>query len=56
MELLNQKYGRKKWLNFPLKIYSLLYRVFNYFLQGDGDYVLKGLKRRSKNKSVLSGY
>ncbi len=56
MGLLDKKYGRKKWLNFPLKIYSLLYRVFNYFLQGDGDYILNGLKRRIKNKSVLSGY
>jgi len=52
---IDKKHKRKRWLNFPLKIYSLLYRTINYFLQGDGDYVLKGLKRRIKNKSILSG-
>lgn len=55
LEGIDKEYGRKKWLNFPLKIYSLIYRVVNYFLQGDGDYVLKGFKRRLKQKSVLSG-
>ncbi|MDP2947206.1 MAG: glycosyltransferase family 2 protein [Nanoarchaeota archaeon] len=52
---IDKRYGRKKWLNFPLKIYSLLYRTVWYFLQGDGDYVLNGIKRRIKNKSILSG-
>lgn len=45
----DRKYGRKKWLNIPLKIYSLLFRTVNYFLQGDGDYAIRGLKRRTKN-------
>jgi len=49
------KYGRRKWLNFPLKIYSLIYRSINYILQGDLDYLLKGITRRIKNKSILSG-
>lgn len=52
---IDRKYGRKKWLNPPLKVYSLLYRAINYFLQGDGDYIFKGLQRRIKNKSILSG-
>lgn len=51
----NQKYGKKKWLNFPLKIYSLFFRTLHYLLQGDIDYVLRGLKRRVKNKSIFSG-
>lgn len=55
LDVIDKKYGRKKWLNFPLKIYSLLHRSISYFLQGDLDYVLNGLKRRAKNKSILSG-
>ncbi len=52
---IDRKYHRKKWLNPPLKFYSLLYRIINYSLQGDADYVFKGLRRRIKNKSILSG-
>ncbi len=52
---IDKKYGRKKWLNLPLKLYSLAYRTLYYFIQGDGDYVLKGFIRRFKNKSILSG-
>lgn len=52
----DQKYNRKKWLNFPLKVYSLLFRTTNYIFQGDIDYVSKGLKRRIKKKSIFTGY
>lgn len=52
----DRRYNRKKWLNFPLKVYSLLFRMINYIFQGDADYVLKGLKRRIKNKSINKKY
>jgi len=52
---IDQKYNRKKWLNLPLKIYSLSFRIVNYYLQGDFDYVFDGLIRRIKNKTLLSG-
>jgi glycosyltransferase involved in cell wall biosynthesis len=52
---IDTKYGRKKYLNYPLKIYSLLYRSINYIFQGDLDYFLRGLIRRIKNKSIFSG-
>ena len=55
LEKINRGYNRKKWLNLPLKIYSLAYRSVNYFLQGDGGYVFKGLARRFKKGSILSG-
>jgi len=51
----DETYGRKFFLNLPLKIYSLLFRSFNYLLSGDIDYILRGVKRRIKNKSILSG-
>jgi glycosyltransferase involved in cell wall biosynthesis len=49
-----KKYGRKKWLRFPLKIYSLLFRITDYIFQGEIEYVIKGFRRRVKNKSLLS--
>jgi len=55
LKKIDKEYGRKKWLNFPLKIYSLSFRTLNYLFQGDIDYVLKGLKRRIKGKTLLSG-
>jgi glycosyltransferase involved in cell wall biosynthesis len=44
--IIDSMYGRKIWLNHPLRMYSLLQRGANYFLQGDWDYLFKGFKRR----------
>jgi glycosyltransferase involved in cell wall biosynthesis len=52
---INKRYGRKEWLNLPLKIYSLFFRIINYSLQGDIDYVFRGFKRRLKQKRILNG-
>ena len=52
----DKKYGRREWLNLPLKIYSLIFRIVNYFFQGDASYIFHGFKRRIKNKSINSGY
>ena len=48
-EQIAEKYGKRKWLNFPMRTYSLLFRTINYFLQGDIDYVFGGFKRRVKD-------
>ncbi|MCK4781645.1 glycosyltransferase [Candidatus Parcubacteria bacterium] len=55
LDKIDKKYGRKNWLNFPLKIYSLFFRTVNYFFQGDIDYILKGFKRRIKRRTLLRG-
>lgn len=44
--IIDKLYGRKTYLNCPLKIYSFLRRILFYFLQADWDYIFKGLKRR----------
>ena len=45
-EIIDRLYGRKYYLNHPLKIYSLFRRIMYYFLQGDQDYLFKALKKR----------
>jgi glycosyltransferase involved in cell wall biosynthesis len=45
-DVIDRLYSRKIYLNYPLKMYSLLRRTAYYFLQGDGDYIFKGVKRR----------
>lgn len=55
LEIINKRYGRKNWLKFLLKIYSLVFRIICYILQGDASYVFQGFSRRLKNKSILSG-
>ncbi len=53
---IGKRYGKKKWLTPLLKFYSMGYRISNYLLQGDGDYVIGGLLRRvTKNKNIFSG-
>ncbi|MFH0791980.1 MAG: glycosyltransferase family 2 protein [bacterium] len=54
-ELIDKKYGRIKLLNLPLKIYSLLFRAFNYCFHGNSRYLFNGLSRRFGNNSLLSG-
>lgn len=49
LDSIDERHGRKKWLNLPLKIYSLIYRIINYALQGDLDYVMRGPMRRLKS-------
>jgi len=55
MNIIEKRYGKKKWAEPVLKVYSIGFRILNYFLQGDGDYVINGFIRRIKNKSILSG-
>jgi len=55
LKKIDKEYGRKKLFNFPLKIYSLIFRIVNYSLQGDLKYVFKGLIRRLRNKTLISG-
>jgi len=45
-DIIDKLYGRKNYLNRPLRIYSFLRRILFYFLQADWDYIFKGLKRR----------
>jgi glycosyltransferase involved in cell wall biosynthesis len=45
----DERHGRIRSLNPPFRIYSLLFRSIHYFLQGDGDYVWNGVKRRIRN-------
>jgi len=44
--IVDMRYGRKKILNIPLRIYALIFRTVNYTLQGDANYVWSGLIRR----------
>ncbi|HSS31224.1 MAG TPA: glycosyltransferase family 2 protein [Nitrospiraceae bacterium] len=46
-DLIDARYGRKKVLNVPLRIYSTLRRVIYYTLRGDFDYLTHGIIRRS---------
>lgn len=55
MEILDKRYKKNQTLAPFLKLYSMAYRMINYVLQGDGDYIFTGLARRLKNKQVLSG-
>ena len=55
IEKVEKLYNYKKSLYLPFKIYSLLFRIINYSLDGSFDYVIKGLKRRIKNRSIISG-
>ncbi|MBU1863858.1 MAG: glycosyltransferase [Candidatus Omnitrophica bacterium] len=55
LDTVDQWYHTKKWLKPICIIYSLLFRSINYLLQGDADYVIKGLNRRIRNKDLLNG-
>lgn len=46
LDLIAVRYNRQKWFNYPLKAYALAYRGFNYMLQGDADYLFRGIVRR----------
>jgi len=43
-------YGKKNGWVFPYKTYALFRRVICYFLQGDWDYLFRGIKRRIEIK------
>jgi glycosyltransferase involved in cell wall biosynthesis len=43
---IDRMYGRKTYLNCPLRIYSLLRRCAYYLWQGDWDYLAQGMRRR----------
>jgi glycosyltransferase involved in cell wall biosynthesis len=49
-EEIAKKYGKKDFLNIPMRIYSIIYRTINYLMQGDWAYVFSGLIRRFKGK------
>jgi glycosyltransferase involved in cell wall biosynthesis len=55
MSIIDKRYNKNKILAPFLKIYSMVWRITNYFLQGDIDYVFTGLTRRFKNKGIFSG-
>jgi glycosyltransferase involved in cell wall biosynthesis len=48
-------HGRILALNGLMKIYGLLFRTLHYLVQGDGDYVFRGVIRRLRRGSLLSG-
>lgn len=47
LRAVDSRHGRRGWVGAPLKAYALLYRTCHYVVQGDWDYVLKGIKRRA---------
>ena len=44
---IDARYGRKKFLNVPFKLYSALRRSIYYGLRGDLDYLTRGIARRT---------
>lgn len=44
----DRRYRRKAWANVPMKVYALLYRTLHYARQGDWEYVIRGIWRRSR--------
>ena len=49
------RHHRVKLLNLPMKIYSLMYRVYHYCRQGDHRYVWNGIFRRLQEGKFLKG-
>lgn len=52
---IESKYGKRDMLRLPLKLYALMYRAIYYCIRGDWDYAFRGVRRRFKNRSLLSG-
>jgi glycosyltransferase involved in cell wall biosynthesis len=46
LQKIDRMYRRKTYLNYPLRIYSLLRRCAYYLWQGDWDYLVQGMRRR----------